>query len=184
MSFRSIASVLAECAIRNRHDACNFRDRSDIYHDALGVVGNKEKYMDQGRQLIGRLKPHGYDDWLSKMDRPLVETAVSVLSRLMIVLKQGNEPGVRLLSDILNLERDSEAFWRATTGLELWGGSGSLFDQAFVDNRADTKLLRDEYYLLMFDLSWLIEQCGHANRFTRSASMVLRELVWQRKRAV
>jgi hypothetical protein len=168
MPQRSIATALA---------ASGVKDYTAALHDILGVLADREACEAAGRAIIEKMKPYGYDDWLAEGDTPLSQVhLMRALKQIHALLRDGGEKqGARLLARLLKLDYGSEEFWSAVTGLEIWGGSGSLFDQAFVKNSEDS--LRLQFNRVLLELGGLIEKEGRSTHFVRSANMVLRQLV-------
>lgn len=168
MSMRSIATALAESG-----DA----DWTSAYHDVSCVLSDREAHAAHGRRIIEMMRPHGYDEWLAAIDMPLSQIhLMRALERLQAILQEGRErQGGRLLLSILKRDYGSEEFWAAVTGLEIWGGSGSLFDQAFVNSTEELIPLRQQFYRVMLELSGLIEREGRSTHFVRSAGAVLHQ---------
>jgi hypothetical protein len=168
MSQRSIGTALAESGVKDYFTAL---------HDTLGVLADRDAHAAHGRRIIEKMKPYGYDGWLAHIDMPLSQLHIMrALERMQVLLREGQETyGAQLLANIFKLQYDSEAFWRAVTSLEIWGGSGSLFDQAFVKNSEDP--LRHQFNQALLELSDLIETEGRATHFIRSAAAVLRQWV-------
>lgn len=95
------------------------------------------------------------------------------LDQALSLFEEGhNAQGVSIFSRISQLKYDSDDFWKEITSLEIWGGSGSLFDQAFVIGE-DAELLRKRLDQLLLELSEVIIQTKHANHFVASANIVL-----------
>lgn len=146
-------------------------------NDTLGVHADREAHEARGRRIIERMKPYGYDGWHAQIDTPLSQLHfMRALEQMEAILRDGEETrGAPLIARILRLNYGSEEFWAAVTDLEIWGGAGSLFDQAFVKDSEDHLSL--EFYRVLLDLGGLIEKEGRSTHFVRSATMVLRQLV-------
>lgn len=110
------------------------------------------------------------------MNEDLTSRIVETLKQLLTLLHEGGETrGASLISDAIGLDHGSDEFWQAVASREIWGGSGSLFDQAFAESK-DADPVRKEFDGLMLQLSDLLEESGHANSFVRSANLVLSRL--------
>lgn len=100
-----------------------------------------------------------------------------ILNGLLLLFRRGNESrGLAVFTRINDLRYDSDEFWQEITSLDIWGGSGSLLDQAFIEGR-NAELMRAELDALLFQLSEYLIQSGHTTRFVISANLVLRKLV-------
>lgn len=152
MSQRSIATALAVSGVK---------DDTVALHDIHGVLADREAYEAAGRTIIQKMKPYGYDDWLAEGDMPLSQVhLMRALKQMHALLRDGGEKrGAQL----------------AVTSLEIWGGVGSLFDQAFVKNSEDSLSL--QFNRVRLELGGLIEKEGRSTHFVRSANMVLRQWV-------
>lgn len=168
MSQRSIATALAASGVKDYTVALN---------DILGVLAAREPYEAAGRAIIEKMKPYGYDDWLAEGDTPRSQVhLMRALKQMHTLLRDGGEKrGAQLIARILKLNYGSDEFWSAVTSLEIWGGAGSLFDQAFVKNSEDS--LRLQFNRALLELGGLIEKEGRSTHFVRSANMVLRQWV-------
>lgn len=62
MSHRSIADAM---------DKSRLGSWPTVYNDVLGVLSEKDKYAASGRNMIGKLKPYGYDVWIERLHDPL-----------------------------------------------------------------------------------------------------------------
>ncbi len=168
MSQRSITTALAESSVRDYFVALN---------DTRNVLAAREVHEAGGRKIIERMKPYGYGGWHAQIDTPLSQLHITrALEKMEAVLRDGEETrGARLVARILKLHYGSEEFWSEVAGLEIWGGAGSLFDQAFVKNSEDS--LRLQFNRVLLELGGLIEKEGRSTHFVRSANMVLRQWV-------
>jgi len=100
---------------------------------------------------------------------------VASVTRLIEVLETcGCDRDASILQAVLELPMGSPEFYQRASSVDIWGGSGSLFDQAFVGSgiiHYRRIFLRE---LLAFGL--LLQRAGHSTRFVDSAVQVLREL--------
>lgn len=108
---------------------------------------------------------------------------ISTVQELHDVLVKGQQDyEASVICRLLQYQSDTTEFWDQAAAIEIWGGSGSVFDQAFVRDPENISQIEPVYFdalakryqSLLLRLGELIIENGSSNRFVDRAVNALR----------
>lgn len=107
-----------------------------------------------------------------------LKSSIEQLHQVLVAGKQTSEASV--IGAVLSYEDGSDEFWKKLASLDIWGGAGSVFDQAFATMgdlpKDEYKRLTLQFLKLLLPIGEEVITAGRSTPFVQRAVKLLPEL--------